>query len=140
MDLDLKEARKRGNKITQEMDRTTQEAARLKAQEEQAANRARDLLAGATLEQVEIPRKTTTGAARRAARGSAAAAAAAAAGAGPTDMDVDGDEGEEEGGGDAGGGGAQMSLDEELEALDFGRLSDEHRSAKDANAREALER
>ena len=61
-------------------------------------------------------------------------------------MDVDepeaggSDEAAAEAGGSGGGGGSPEELDAELAALDFARLSADHRGAQNAAAREALER
>ena len=61
-------------------------------------------------------------------------------------MDVDepeaggSDEAAAEAGDSGGGGGSPEELDAELAALDFARLSADHRGAQDAAAREALER
>ena len=54
VEADLKDARRRGTKLSSELGRLSQEAGRLQAQAEQAATRGRDLLAGAALEQVCI--------------------------------------------------------------------------------------
>ena len=52
--MDLKEARRRGSKLTAELGKLSQEAARYQAQAEQATTRARDLIAAAALEQVGL--------------------------------------------------------------------------------------
>ena len=63
MEADLKEARRRGTKLSSELGRLSQEAGRLQAQAEQAATRGRDLLAGAALEQVRGGEQAATQAA-----------------------------------------------------------------------------
>jgi hypothetical protein len=76
--------------------------------------------------------------------------------AGPSRMDIDGEEEEEEGA-SAGGGGtdprsagdhegpssslpSEEEVDADLATLDFTRLTQEHRGAQDAAAKEALEK
>lgn len=54
VEVDLREARKRGNKLQGEQARLGQELAKLRAVAEQAATRAQDILAGAKLEQVRL--------------------------------------------------------------------------------------
>ena len=54
VEVDLGEARKRGNKLQGEQARLGQELAKLRAVAEQAATRAQDILAGAKLEQVRL--------------------------------------------------------------------------------------
>ena len=52
VEADLKDARRRGSKLTAELSKLSQDAARLQAQAEQATTRAKDLIAAAALEQV----------------------------------------------------------------------------------------
>ena len=53
VEADLKDARRRGTKLTAELSKLSQDAARLQAQAEQATTRAGDLIATAALEQVK---------------------------------------------------------------------------------------
>jgi phage shock protein A len=53
VEADLKEARRRSGKLSAELTRISQEAAKLQTQAEQAYLKAKDLLANAILEQVE---------------------------------------------------------------------------------------
>lgn len=125
VEADLKEARKRGAKLGADVARLTGEISKLQAAAEQATTRARDIMAGALLEQVELPRKA--GAGSRRARNAA----------GPSAMEVDGEEEAESSGA---GEEAGMDVDAELALLDFSKLSGGQRAVQEATAREALER
>jgi hypothetical protein len=52
VEMDLKEARKRGAKLSADLSQLSKEVARFQAVAEQAATRAKDILAGAALEHV----------------------------------------------------------------------------------------
>ncbi|GAX83463.1 hypothetical protein CEUSTIGMA_g10888.t1 [Chlamydomonas eustigma] len=135
VEADLKEARRRSGKLSTDLSRMTQEAAKLQSQAEQACLKAKDLLASATLEQLDLPCKSKVAASGRRKGGNKISETGVSA------MDVDG---EEEGAGVtpsaavASSSSGEDEVDAALDALDFTSLSVEQRCTQDQTARDSI--
>ncbi|KAG1680337.1 hypothetical protein FOA52_015427 [Chlamydomonas sp. UWO 241] len=128
VEVDLRDARKHASKLSGEAARLAGEVSRLSASAEQAATRARDILAAGRLEGVSLPR-----------RGSAGGGAAGLSGAGRRSRRAS-DDAMEVDGADGGDGGGLEEVAAELAALDFSVLRNDLRAAQDAVSREAADR